>query len=134
MRHDAEAQTGPTWAVENDPRVTRVGRFLRASRLDEIPQLWTVLKGDMSLIGPRPERPEFVERLTQEIPHYHLRHAIPPGVTGWAQTRYQYGSSVAESREKLQYDLFYIKNMSPGLDFLILFHSIKIILLGRGAK
>lgn len=134
MRCDAEAESGPIWAVENDPRVTGVGRFLRASRLDEIPQLWTVLKGDMSLIGPRPERPEFVERLSREIPHYHLRHTIPPGVTGWAQTRYQYGSSVAESREKLQYDLFYIKNMSPGLDFLILFHSIKIILLGRGAK
>ncbi len=134
MLDNAEAKTGPTWAVDNDARVTRVGRFLRASRLDEIPQLWMVLRGDMSLIGPRPERPEFIEQLSREIPHYHLRHTIRPGVTGWAQIRYQYGSSVAESREKLQYDLFYIKNMSPGLDFLILFHSIKIILLGRGAK
>lgn len=134
MRHDAEAQTGPTWAVENDPRVTRIGRFLRASRLDEIPQLWMVLKGDMNLIGPRPERPEFVERLSLEIPHYQLRHTVRPGVTGWAQIRYEYGSTVAQSREKLQYDLFYIKNMSPGLDFLILLHSIKIVLLGRGAK
>jgi lipopolysaccharide/colanic/teichoic acid biosynthesis glycosyltransferase len=120
--------------VKHDPRVTRIGRFLRASRLDELPQLWIVLKGDMNLIGPRPERPEFVGCLSREIPHYHLRHTVPPGITGWAQVMYQYGSSVAESREKLQYDLFYIKNMSAGLDFLILFHSIKIVLLGRGAK
>jgi lipopolysaccharide/colanic/teichoic acid biosynthesis glycosyltransferase len=111
-----------------------VGRFLRASRLDEIPQLWMVLNGHMNLIGPRPERPEFVERLAEEIPHYRLRHTIRPGITGWAQIRYGYGNSVADATEKLRYDLFYIKNMSAGLDFLILFHSIKIVLLGRGAK
>lgn len=134
MRVDAEASTGATWAIDNDPRVTPVGRFLRTSRLDEIPQLWMVLKGDMNLIGPRPERPEFVERLTQRIPFYHLRHTIRPGITGWAQIRYKYGSSLDDAREKLKYDLFYIKNMSPGLDLLILFHSIKIVLLGRGAK
>lgn len=134
MRADAEASTGPTWATDNDPRITPVGRFLRSSRLDEIPQLWLVLKGDMGLIGPRPERPEFVERLNQEIPFYHLRHTIRPGITGWAQIRYKYGNTIEDTREKLRYDLFYIKNMSPGLDLLILFHSIKIVLLGRGAK
>jgi sugar transferase (PEP-CTERM system associated) len=134
MRVDAEANTGAAWATEKDPRVTAVGRFLRSSRLDEIPQLWMVLNGKMNLIGPRPERPEFVERLTQEIPHYRLRHTIRPGITGWAQIRYGYGSSVADAMEKLRYDLFYVKNMSAGLDLLILFHSIKIVLLGRGAK
>jgi sugar transferase (PEP-CTERM system associated) len=134
MRVDAEAGIGPTWAIQNDPRVTPVGRFLRSSRLDEIPQLWMVLKGDMNLIGPRPERPEFVERLTRRIPFYHLRHTIRPGITGWAQIRYKYGSSVDDAKEKLKYDLFYVKNMSPGLDLIILFHSIKIVLLGRGAK
>jgi sugar transferase (PEP-CTERM system associated) len=134
MRADAEADIGPTWATDNDPRITRVGHFLRTARLDEIPQLWNVLKGDMSLVGPRPERPEFVASLNQEIPLYHLRHAIRPGLTGWAQVRYQYGSSVEDAKEKLRYDLFYIKNMSPGLDLLIFLHTIKIILLGRGAK
>jgi sugar transferase (PEP-CTERM system associated) len=134
MRADAEADSGPVWAGDNDPRITRVGRFLRICRLDEIPQLWNVFKGDMSLVGPRPERPEFVEWLTQEIPYYYLRHAVRPGITGWAQVRYEYGSSVEASKEKLRYDLFYIKNMSPGLDFLIFFQTIKIILLGRGAK
>lgn len=134
MRADAEADTGPTWAGDDDPRITSIGRFLRTVRLDEIPQLWNVLKGDMSLIGPRPERPEFVERLKQEIPYYNLRHTVRPGITGWAQIRYKYGSSVEDSKEKLCYDLFYIKNMSPGLDGLILFHTIKTILLGRGAK
>lgn len=134
MRADAEADTGPTWASDEDPRITPVGRFLRISRLDEIPQLWNVLRGDMSLVGPRPERPEFVERLSREIPHYHLRHSVRPGITGWAQIRYRYGSSVEDAKEKLRYDLFYIKNISPGLDFLIFFETIKIILLGRGAK
>jgi sugar transferase (PEP-CTERM system associated) len=134
MRPDAEADSGPTWAGDDDPRITRVGRFLRKSRIDEIPQLWNVLKGDMHLIGPRPERPEFVEWLEQEIPHYQLRHNVRPGITGWAQIRYRYGSSVEDAKEKLRYDLFYVKNMSPGLDILILFQTIKIILLGRGAK
>jgi sugar transferase (PEP-CTERM system associated) len=134
MRADAEADTGATWATDDDPRITTVGRFLRTVRLDEIPQLWNVLKGDMNLIGPRPERPEFVEWLTQEIPNYEFRHVIRPGITGWAQIRYKYGNSIADAREKLGYDLFYIKNMSPGLDFLIIFQTIKTVLLGRGSK
>jgi sugar transferase (PEP-CTERM system associated) len=134
MCADAEADSGPTWVGDDDPRITPVGRLLRLSRLDEIPQLWNVLKGDMSIVGPRPERPEFVEWLTREIPYYHLRHTIRPGITGWAQVRYKYGSSVEDAKEKLRYDLFYIKNMSPGLDFLIFFDTTKTILFGRGAK
>ena len=134
MRADAEADTGATWALDDDPRITRVGKFLRLARIDEIPQLWNVLRGDMSMVGPRPERPEFVDMLDKEIPYYHLRHTVRPGITGWAQVRYKYGSSVEDSKEKLRYDLFYIKNMSAGLDALVFFHTIKIILLGRGAK
>ncbi len=134
MYVDAEADSGPTWAGDDDPRITPVGRFLRISRLDEIPQLWNVLKGDMSLVGPRPERPEFVEWLSREISHYQLRHIVRPGITGWAQIRFRYGSSVEDAKEKLRYDLFYVKNISPGLDFLVLFETIKIILLGRGAQ
>lgn len=134
MRADAEADIGPTWALDDDPRITPIGHFLRMSRLDEIPQLWNVLKGDMSFVGPRPERPEFVERLKKEVLHYDWRHSVRPGITGWAQIRYRYGNSVADAREKLRYDLFYIKNISPGLDFLIVFETIKTILLGRGAK
>ena len=134
MRADAEADTGPTWAGDEDPRITPVGRFLRTSRLDEIPQLWNVLKGDMSIVGPRPERPEFVEWLRKEIPYYDLRHTIRPGITGWAQVRYKYGSTVKDAAEKLRYDLFYIKHMSPGLDALVLFETVKTIVLGRGAK
>jgi sugar transferase (PEP-CTERM system associated) len=134
MRADAEADTGPTWAGDDDPRITPVGRWLRRLRLDEIPQLWNVLRGDMGFVGPRPERPEFVELLAREIPYYHLRHAIRPGITGWAQVRYKYGSSIEDAKEKLRYDLYYIKNVSFGLDFLILFQTIKTILLGRGAQ
>jgi sugar transferase (PEP-CTERM system associated) len=135
MREDAEAASGPTWAGDNDPRVTRVGKFLRSSRLDEIPQLWCVLKGDMAFVGPRPERPEFVEMLSKEIPYYkEVRHMVRPGLTGWAQVKYKYGSTVADSREKLQYDLFYIKNASIGLDLLIMFLTVKIVLLRRGAQ
>ena len=134
MRADAEADTGPTWAGDEDQRITSVGRFLRSTRLDEIPQLWNVLKGDMSLVGPRPERPEFIEWLKKEIPYYNLRHTVRPGITGWAQTRYKYGNSIEDTTEKLRYDLFYIKNMAPGLDALILFQTIKTILLARGAK
>jgi sugar transferase (PEP-CTERM system associated) len=134
MRVDAEADTGATWAEDDDPRITRVGKFLRASRLDEIPQLWCVLKGDMHFVGPRPERPEFVEWLSKEIPYYGVRHVVRPGITGWAQVQYQYGNTVEDAREKLQYDLFYIKNASVGLDFWIVFQTIKIVLLGRGAK
>jgi sugar transferase (PEP-CTERM system associated) len=134
MRQDAEALSGPQWAGDRDPRVTRVGKFLRASRLDEIPQLWCVLKGDMAFVGPRPERPEFIELLSKEIPYYGVRHMVRPGLTGWAQVKYKYGSSVEESREKLQYDLFYIKNVSIGLDLVIMFQTIKTVLLGRGAQ
>ena len=134
MRQDAEADTGATWAADDDPRITRVGKFLRASRLDEIPQLWCVLKGDMHFVGPRPERPEFVEWLSKEIPYYVVRHMVRPGITGWAQVQYKYGNTPEDAREKLQYDLFYIKNASIGLDVLIMFHTIKIVLLGRGAQ
>ena len=134
MRKDAEADTGATWATDDDPRITRVGRFLRASRLDEIPQLWCVLKGDMHFVGPRPERPEFVEWLSKEIPYYGVRHGVRPGITGWAQVQYKYGNTLQDAREKLQYDLFYIKNASVGLDFWIIFQTIKIVLLGRGAQ
>ena len=134
MRQDAEADTGATWALDNDPRITKVGKFLRMSRLDEIPQLWCVLRGDMSFVGPRPERPEFVEMLSKEIPFYGVRNAVRPGITGWAQVRYKYGNTLADAKEKLQYDLYYIKNMSLGLDLLIMFQTIKIVLLGRGAQ
>jgi len=134
MRQDAEAANGPQWAGDRDPRVTRVGKFLRASRLDEIPQLWCVLKGDMAFVGPRPERPEFIEWLSKEIPYYGMRHMVRPGLTGWAQVKYKYGSTVEDAREKLQYDLFYIKNASIGLDLLIMFLTIKTVLLGRGAQ
>jgi exopolysaccharide biosynthesis polyprenyl glycosylphosphotransferase len=134
MRQDAEADTGATWATDDDPRITRVGKFLRASRLDEIPQLWCVLKGDMHFVGPRPERPEFVDWLTKEIPYYYVRQMVRPGITGWAQVQYKYGNTLDDAREKLQYDLFYIKNASIGLDMLIMFETIKIVLLGRGAK
>ena len=134
MREDAEADTGATWARDDDPRITRVGKFLRSSRLDEIPQLWCVLKGDMHFVGPRPERPEFVEWLSKEIPYYGVRHVVRPGITGWAQVRYKYGNTLEDAREKLQYDLFYIKNASSALDLLIMFQTIKIVLLGRGAK
>ena len=134
MRQDAEADSGATWALDDDPRITRVGRLLRASRLDEIPQLWCVLKGDMHFVGPRPERPEFVEWLSKEIPYYGVRHVVRPGITGWAQVEYKYGNTLGDAREKLQYDLFYIKNASLGLDLLIMFQTIKIVLLGRGAR
>jgi sugar transferase (PEP-CTERM system associated) len=133
MRADAEAQTGAVWARQNDDRITRVGRFIRRTRLDELPQLWNVAVGDMSLIGPRPERPEFVETLTQKIPFYGQRHLIRPGLTGWAQVRYTYGASVEDALEKLQYDLFYLKNMSIALDFVIGFETAKTIILRRGA-
>jgi sugar transferase (PEP-CTERM system associated) len=134
MRVDAEADTGATWAADDDPRITRVGKFLRISRLDEIPQLWCVLKGDMHFVGPRPERPEFVEWLSKEIPYYGVRHVVRPGITGWAQVQYKYGNTLEDAREKLQYDLFYIKNASLGLDLLIMFQTIKIVMLGRGAQ
>jgi len=134
MRADAEADTGPVWAADDDPRITKVGRFLRQSRMDEIPQLWNVLRGDMSLVGPRPERPEFTSALMRDITYYSLRHTVRPGITGWAQIRYKYGNSVEDAKQKLRYDLFYIKNMSIGLDLLIFLQTLKVIILSRGAK
>jgi len=134
MRQDAEAANGPQWADDKDSRVTRVGKFLRSLRLDEIPQLWCVLKGDMAFVGPRPERPEFVEWLSKAIPFYGVRHMVRPGLTGWAQVKYKYGSTVDDAREKLQYDLFYIKNASFGMDLLIMFQTVKTVLLRRGAQ
>jgi lipopolysaccharide/colanic/teichoic acid biosynthesis glycosyltransferase len=133
MREDAETD-GAIWATANDSRVTPLGKFLRKSRLDEIPQLWNVLKGDMSFVGPRPERPEFVGWLSKEIPFYELRHMVRPGITGWAQVRYHYGASLEEAKRKLEYDLYYVKHLSLGLDLLIMFETIKIIMLGRGAR
>jgi lipopolysaccharide/colanic/teichoic acid biosynthesis glycosyltransferase len=133
MRQDAEAQ-GAVWASKDDPRVTSIGRFLRKTRLDEIPQFWNVLRGEMAFVGPRPERPEFVQWLSQDIPFYDLRHMIRPGITGWAQVRYQYGASLDETKRKLEYDLYYVKHQSIGLDLLIMFETIKTILLRRGAQ
>lgn len=125
---------GAKWATKNDPRVTKVGMFLRKTRLDEVPQLWNVLRGDMGFVGPRPERPEFVEWLNKELPFYYLRTLIRPGLTGWAQVRYGYGATLAETKEKLEYDLYYIKHMSLGLDLLIMFETVKTILRRRGAQ
>ncbi len=134
MRQDAEAKTGPVWSTENDPRVTRLGSFMRRTRLDEIPQLWNILKGEMSFVGPRPERPSFVAELTQKIPFYGQRHVVKPGLTGWAQVRYTYGASVEDAIQKLQYDLYYIKNMSIGLDVVIVLETVKTVILRRGAR
>jgi sugar transferase (PEP-CTERM system associated) len=133
MRSDAE-QAGPVWAQDNDSRVTRVGRIIRKIRVDEIPQFWNILKGEMNFVGPRPERPHFVKQLAEEIPYYEQRHLIAPGLTGWAQIKYPYGSSVEDARQKLQYDLYYIKNQSLVLDAVILFETVKTILFGRGAR
>jgi sugar transferase (PEP-CTERM system associated) len=134
MREDAESGTGPVWSTENDMRVTRIGGFLRRTRLDEMPQLWNVLIGDMSFVGPRPERPEFVRDLTERIPFYGQRHVLKPGLTGWAQVRYTYGASVEDAIEKLQYDLYYIKNLSIALDFVIVLETIKTVLTRKGAR
>ncbi len=132
MRSDAESKSGPVWAQKDDPRITRVGRFLRKTRLDELPQLINVLAGDMSLIGPRPERPVFVSDLTEQIPYYNQRHIVKPGLTGWAQINYPYGNTVADAMQKLQYDLFYIKNKSVLFDLSILFTTVKTVILRRG--
>jgi sugar transferase (PEP-CTERM system associated) len=132
MRQDAEKETGPVWAQARDPRITRVGAFLRRTRLDELPQLINVLVGHMSFIGPRPERPEFVEELQKQIPYYMERLAVKPGITGWAQVSYRYGSSVEDAIEKLQYDLYYIKNLSLFLDLLILLNTVQVVLFARG--
>ncbi len=133
MRVDAE-QDGPVWASKGDSRTTRVGRVIRKIRVDEIPQFWNILKGEMSFVGPRPERPHFVAQLAGEIPFYEQRHLIAPGLTGWAQIKYPYGASIDDARQKLQYDLFYIKNHGLVLDAIIMFETIKIILFGRGAQ
>jgi len=132
MREDAEKETGPVWSGHQDPRITRVGGILRRTRLDELPQLFNVLVGHMSFIGPRPERPEFVAELQKQIPYYMERLAVKPGVTGWAQVRYEYGSSVEDAIEKLQYDLYYIKNLSLFLDLLIVLSTIQVVLFARG--
>jgi sugar transferase (PEP-CTERM system associated) len=133
MRTNAEAATGAVWSTNGDPRVTPVGRFIRRTRLDELPQLWNVAIGDMSFVGPRPERPEFVAELTKQIPFYGQRHAVRPGVTGWAQVRHPYGSSVDDSLQKLQYDLFYIKHMSPALDAFVVLETVKTVLVRSGS-
>ncbi|MEC4675712.1 MAG: sugar transferase, partial [Nitrospirota bacterium] len=133
MIKNAESN-GAIWAQEDDPRVTGVGRLIRKTRMDEIPQMWNVLKGDMSFIGPRPERPEFVDLLNNEIPFYHLRHAIRPGITGWAQVNYRYGASKEDAIEKLQYDIYYMKNLSPFLDLHILLRTVRVVLFGMGAR
>jgi sugar transferase (PEP-CTERM system associated) len=133
MRTDAEAGTGAVWARSNDDRVTKVGHFLRRTRLDELPQLWNVLIGEMSLVGPRPERPEFVSQLSDSIPFYGLRHGVRPGLTGWAQVRYTYGASIEDALEKLQYDLFYIKHMSLPLDLFIIFDTLRTVIMRKGA-
>jgi sugar transferase (PEP-CTERM system associated) len=132
MQKDTEAATGAVWARADDVRVTPIGKFLRRSRLDELPQLWNVLRGEMSIVGPRPERPEFITDLTKQIPFYGERHVVKPGLTGWAQVRYRYGASVGDALEKLQYDLFYIKNLSITFDLLIMFATVKTVLLRRG--
>jgi len=133
MRVDAETD-GPVWASKRDERTTRVGRIIRKIRVDEIPQFWNILRGEMSFVGPRPERPHFVAQLASQIPYYEQRHLIAPGLTGWAQIKYPYGASIEDSRQKLQYDLFYIKNHSLLLDAIIMFETIKIILFGRGGQ
>jgi sugar transferase (PEP-CTERM system associated) len=134
MRTDAEKDGKPRWASKNDDRVTRVGHLIRRLRIDELPQLFNVLNGEMSLVGPRPERPFFVEQLTQEIPFYAVRHSVKPGVTGWAQVRYHYGSTVEDSQEKLQYDLYYVKNHTLFLDLVVLFETVGVVLTGKGAR
>jgi len=134
MYVDAEAHTGAVWARKDDPRITPVGRWLRLLRLDELPQLFNVLKGEMSVVGPRPERPEFVSELEKKIPYYGQRHCVKPGITGWAQINYKYGETIEDTMKKLEYDLYYVKNVSPALDFLIVFHTAKTMLLRRGSQ
>jgi len=134
MVHRAEAQSGPVWAEANDSRVTRVGKIIRKLRIDELPQMINVLKGEMSVVGPRPERPFFVSKLKEQVPYYHLRFCVKPGITGWAQILYVYGDNVDSQIEKLQYELYYVKNISALLDLQIIFETVKVVLLGRGAQ
>ena len=133
MFNDAE-KSGPRWAQQVDPRASRVGRWLRKLRIDELPQLINVLRGEMSLVGPRPERPVFVEELRGKIPYYDIRHTVRPGITGWAQTKFRYGASAEDAHVKLQYDLYYVKNLSLALDLRILTETIRVVLLGEGAR
>ena len=132
--HTAAEESGVQWAAQDDPRITRLGRWLRRWRLDELPQLINVLKGEMSLVGPRPERPAFVKKLRGAIPYYDLRHTLRPGITGWAQIKFRYGASIQDAHVKLQYDLYYLKNLSLALDFRILLRTIRVVLLGAGAR
>jgi len=134
MRNNAESDGKPRWATTNDDRVTRVGRVIRKLRIDELPQLCNVLAGDMSLVGPRPERPYFVDQLTRDIPFYAVRHSVKPGLTGWAQVCYHYGSTVDDSVQKLQYDLYYVKNHTLFVDIVILFQTVGVVLTGKGAR
>jgi exopolysaccharide biosynthesis polyprenyl glycosylphosphotransferase len=134
MYADAEARTGAVWATKNDPRITPLGRYLRQLRLDELPQLINVLKGEMSICGPRPERPEFVGMLSEKIPFYRQRHCVKPGITGWAQINHKYGDTIEDTMTKLEYDLYYIKHLDPALDFYIMFQTAKVMLLSRGAQ
>ena len=134
MRTDAEIAGTPVWAAKNDPRITRVGRLIRKIRIDEIPQAWSVLKGEMSFVGPRPERPHFVDDLEQQLPYYAERHMVKPGITGWAQINYPYGASIDDARHKLEYDLYYAKNYSPFLDVLILLQTLRVVLWPEGAR
>ena len=134
MRIDAEVAGQAVWAEKDDPRITRVGRFLRKTRIDELPQCWSVLKGEMSFVGPRPERPQFVEDLEQKLNYYAERHMVKPGITGWAQINYPYGASIEDARQKLEYDLYYAKNYSPFLDLLILLQTLRVVLFPEGAR
>jgi sugar transferase (PEP-CTERM system associated) len=133
MCKDAESGGTPMWATDGDQRVTRVGRIIRTTRLDELPQLWNVIRGDMSFVGPRPERPFFVSELSREIPFYQQRHAVKPGITGWAQVKYRYGASLEDAMEKLRYDLYYIKHLSVFFDLTIVFDTVKVVLFRKGA-
>jgi lipopolysaccharide/colanic/teichoic acid biosynthesis glycosyltransferase len=133
MRTDAEI-AGAQFAAKDDPRVTRIGRMIRKLRIDELPQAWTVLKGEMSFVGPRPERPEFVSDLEEQMPYYAERHMVKPGITGWAQINYPYGASFEDSRHKLEYDLYYAKNYTPFLDLLILIQTVRVVLWNEGAR
>jgi len=134
MYVNAEAGTGAVWATKDDPRITPIGKWLRKLRLDELPQLWNVVRGDMSIVGPRPERPEFVDMLAQQIPYYRQRLAVKPGITGWAQINHKYGDTQLDAMIKLEYDLYYIKHLAPALDFYIIFHTLKVMLLSKGAQ
>ena len=134
MSVDAEGDGKARWASKNDTRVTRVGSFIRRTRIDELPQIFNVLSGDMAFIGPRPERPEFVKQLAKQIPYYNSRHSVKPGITGWAQLCYPYGASEEDARQKLQYDLYYVKNQSLFLDFMVTFSTVEVVLFGKGAR